>query len=102
MVFRIDATNQGSAANGNDVDVSNLQLWDVLPAGIRCAQVSAISDAGSCTDPGDAGQPSFTGNGTLSAIVWTGATVAALPAGSVQDLQLHRHHPGRGERVDRC
>ncbi|MEO9237690.1 MAG: DUF11 domain-containing protein, partial [Jatrophihabitantaceae bacterium] len=84
VVFRVDATNQGSAGNGNgnNVDVSNLQLWDVLPAGISCTQVSAITDSGNCTNPGDAGQPSFTGNGTLSAIVWTGASVAALPAGS--------------------
>ena len=62
VTFRVDASNQGSVANANNVDVSNLQLWDVLPAGIRCAQLSAISDGGSCTDPGDPGQPSFTGN----------------------------------------
>lgn len=82
VVYRVDATNNGTAGNATNVDVSNLQLWDVLPAGVACAQVSAISDSGSCTNPGDAGQPSFTGNGTLSAIVWTGALVPALPAGS--------------------
>ncbi|HJQ02696.1 MAG TPA: hypothetical protein VJ851_13935, partial [Jatrophihabitans sp.] len=82
VTFRVDASNQGSVANANNVDVSNFQLWDVLPAGIRCAQVSAISDSGTCTDPGDAGQPTFTNNGMLSAIVWTGAAVPALPAGS--------------------
>jgi uncharacterized repeat protein (TIGR01451 family)/fimbrial isopeptide formation D2 family protein/LPXTG-motif cell wall-anchored protein len=84
VTFRVDASNQGSVANANNVDVSNLQLWDVLPAGIRCAQVSAISDSGNCTNPGDAGQPSFTNNGTLSAIVWTGASVPALAAGAAK------------------
>ncbi len=81
VVFRIDANNNGSAVNANAVAVDNLQLWDMLPPGIRCADISAISDAGSCTNPGDAGQPSFAGNGTLSAIVWTGATVPPLAAG---------------------
>lgn len=82
VVFRVDASNEGTLADANDLDVSDLDLWDVLAAGIRCAQVSAISDGGTCTDPGDAGQPSFTGNGALSAIVWTGSALPALPAGA--------------------
>jgi uncharacterized repeat protein (TIGR01451 family)/fimbrial isopeptide formation D2 family protein/LPXTG-motif cell wall-anchored protein len=81
VVFRVDATNNGSAGNGNNVPITGMTLWDVLPAGITCAMLSAVSDAGTCTNPGDGGQPSFTGNGTRSAIVWTYATSLA-PAAS--------------------
>lgn len=81
VVFRIDATNNGSAADANDVPITGMQIWDVLPAGTGCAAVSAVSDAGTCTDPGDPSQPSFTGNGSKSAIVWNYASALA-PAAS--------------------
>ena len=81
VVFRVDATNNGSAANNNNVPITGIKLWDVLPAGIGCALVSAISDGGACTNPGDAGQPSFAGNGSKSAIVWNYGTSLA-PAAS--------------------
>jgi uncharacterized repeat protein (TIGR01451 family)/fimbrial isopeptide formation D2 family protein/LPXTG-motif cell wall-anchored protein len=81
VTFRIDATNNGSQANANDVPITGLQLWDVLPAGIGCAAVSAVSDGGSCTNPGDPGQPSFTGNTSKSAIVWNYAASLAAGAG---------------------
>lgn len=80
VVFRVDATNNGTAANANNVPITGLNTWDVLPTGISCAQISAISDSGTCTDPGDAGQPSFTGNDTRSAIVWALGT--PLPPGA--------------------
>ncbi|MFL6163229.1 MAG: LPXTG cell wall anchor domain-containing protein [Jatrophihabitantaceae bacterium] len=94
VTFRIDASNTGSAADANDVPITGLTVWDVLPAGIGCAVVSAISDGGGCTDPGDPAQPSFTGNTSKSAIVWSyGSALAAaathtfdytvtIPAGS--------------------
>ena len=79
VVYRVDLTNNGSVANANAVPVSGIKVWDVLPAGITCANVpaAAISDAGVCTDPGDAGQPSFTGNATLSAVTWPRASALA-------------------------
>ncbi|MGI8666864.1 MAG: hypothetical protein ACR2N4_12660, partial [Jatrophihabitans sp.] len=80
VVFRVDATNNGTAANANNVPITAMSAWDVLPTGIACAQVSAISDGGTCTNPGDAGQPSFTGNATRSAIVWTYGTSLAPAA----------------------
>ncbi len=80
VVFRVDATNNGSATNSNNIPITGMNLWDVLPVGINCAAVSAISDAGTCTNPGDAGQPSFTGNGTRSAIVWNYGTSLAPAA----------------------
>jgi uncharacterized repeat protein (TIGR01451 family)/fimbrial isopeptide formation D2 family protein len=78
--FRVDATNNGSAANSNNIPISGLTMWDVLPAGITCAMVSAISDAGTCTNPGAAGQPSFAGNTSQSAIVWSYTTSLAPAA----------------------
>lgn len=82
VVFEVEVGNAGSAANGNAVDVDDLRLWDVLPAGLRCAQLSGISDGGACTDPGAPGHPDFAGNADLSALVWDGTGVAALPAGA--------------------
>ncbi|MEO6501206.1 MAG: hypothetical protein ABIQ09_04765 [Jatrophihabitantaceae bacterium] len=87
VVFQIAVGNAGSAATGNAVDVDDLRLWDVLPAGLRCAQLSAISDGGACTDPAAPGHPSFTGNASLSAVAWNGAGVAALPAGASKSYQ---------------
>ncbi|HEX8095858.1 hypothetical protein, partial [Jatrophihabitans sp.] len=87
VVFDIDAGNAGSAATSNAVDVGDLQLWDVLPAGLRCAQLSAITDGGTCTDPAAPGHPSFAGNASLSAVLWNGAGTPALPAGATKSYQ---------------
>lgn len=87
VVFGIEVSNNGSAANSNDVDIENLQLWDVLPAGIGCAQLAWISDSGACTDPGAPGQPSFSGSASLSAVVWDGAATPALSAGTAKTYQ---------------
>ncbi len=81
VVFRIDATNNGSAANANNLPITGVKVWDVLPPGVPCGAVSAVSDSGACTNPGDAGQPSFTGNGSRSAIVWNYASALAPAAG---------------------
>lgn len=83
-VFRVDVTNGGTTANANAVPVSNTQVWDVLAAGVTCAQVSAVSDGGTCTDPGDPGQPSFAANATRSAVTWTLA--AALAPGASREV----------------
>ncbi len=56
--------------NNGTEDVVGPDVWDRLPAGVRCADVSAITSGGACTNPGDAGHPSFALNGTLSAIRW--------------------------------
>ncbi len=82
--YRVDVTNNGSLANSNALAVSNVIVWDVLPAGIACTNVPTVNDSGVCTDPVDAGQPSFTGNATRSAIVWT--TAAPLAAGATRTL----------------
>jgi uncharacterized repeat protein (TIGR01451 family) len=87
VLFEVEVGNTGSAATSNAVPVSDVRLWDVLPAGLRCAQLSAISDGGLCTDPAAPGHPSFAGNASLSALVWSGAGVAALPAGASKSYQ---------------
>ena len=56
VTFRVDVSN------GGDLDAEDAVVWDQLQDGITCAEVSAISDAGSCS-------------GTR--ITWTGVDVAA-------------------------
>ncbi|WP_181034295.1 isopeptide-forming domain-containing fimbrial protein [Arthrobacter sp. GMC3] len=56
-------------------EVSNVDVWDVLPLPLRCADISNISDGGVCTNPGDMNQPSFAGSDTKSAIRWTSDAV---------------------------
>lgn len=87
VVFDITVGNAGSVAASNAVHVTNLQLWDVLPAGVRCAQLSAISDGGACTDPAGPGHPSFAGNASLSALRWDGAGAPTLAAGATKSYQ---------------
>lgn len=81
--YTVTVTNNGSAPEHSDRDVVGPDVWDVLPAGIRCADVSAISDGGACTDPGAPGHPAFTGNGAASAIRWNlPDSVVLAPAAS--------------------
>jgi uncharacterized repeat protein (TIGR01451 family)/fimbrial isopeptide formation D2 family protein len=62
--FKVDVTNGGTTPIGD------VEAWDVLPAPFTCATVSAITDGGTCTDPGDAGHPTFSARATQSAIRW--------------------------------
>jgi fimbrial isopeptide formation D2 family protein/uncharacterized repeat protein (TIGR01451 family) len=57
--FRVDVTNAGSA------DASSSRVWDVLPAGMTCADIQAgtISDGGTC-------------NALANRLQWTGIPVA--------------------------
>ena len=34
VTYRVDVTNDGSAANFNDRDIISPDVWDALPAGI--------------------------------------------------------------------
>ena len=73
VTYRIDATNDGS------LDAENAELWDVLPAGIDCGDVSNISDAGTC-------------NAAQSRIEWMGI---AIPAGATTTLTYDVAIPGK-------
>lgn len=77
--YRLAVTNAGTGA-----DVSAIAVWDVLPASADCGDVSAVSDGGACTDPGDSGHPTFTDRATRSAVRWVlPADVAAGDSTSV-------------------
>ena len=86
VTFRVDLHNNGTAANGNDVDILSPDVWDVLPLGITCADISAISDGGACTNPNSPTQPTFSGNGTHSAIRWQLPAAPALAPGATRTL----------------
>ncbi len=81
LEYTVAVTDNGTAANRNDIDVIGPDVWDVLPAGLSCAAVSSVSDGGVCTDPLQPDHPTFASNGTLSAIRWDLAdTVRIAPA----------------------
>jgi large repetitive protein len=70
--FTIDLFHAGSASNGTDYSVRGLEVWDVLPQPLRCADVTTISNPlfATCFDSGAPGHPTFAGDATRSAIVW--------------------------------
>jgi hypothetical protein len=41
--FRIDLTNDGSAATSTNYSVGGVDLWDVLPEHVRCVDVGNIT-----------------------------------------------------------
>lgn len=86
VTFRIDLTNNGTADNQNNLDVQSLDVWDVLPAGITCAAITAVSNGGACTNPGQPGHPTFTGNGSLSAIRWQPGAGYVITPGQTRQL----------------
>ncbi len=86
VTFRVDLHNDGTAANDNALDMLSPDVWDVLPLGITCADISAASDGGLCTDPGDPTQPTFSGSGTQSAIRWRLPASPALAPGGTRTL----------------
>jgi uncharacterized repeat protein (TIGR01451 family)/fimbrial isopeptide formation D2 family protein len=91
--FTVTTRNDGAAANRNAVPVVGPTVWDRLPVGIRCAQVSMISDGGVCTDPGQGGHPSFVGNGTRSAIVWDRPRTVTIAPGATMALTYRVTYP---------
>ena len=93
VTYRLDVYNDGNAASSNDYSVRGLDIWDVLPLGITCSQVSNITNFiddsfggpvyGVCTNPGDSGQPTFEDRATNSAIRWTFPVDPTDPNGGV-------------------
>ncbi len=47
--YTITVSNQGTAANGNAVPMKDIAVRDLLPTGVDCSLVSAISDGGTCS-----------------------------------------------------
>jgi large repetitive protein len=91
VTYRIDLTNDGSTASSNDYSIRGLEVWDALPFGVDCDDVSNITNLiddpfggpvlGVCTNPPDAGHPSFAEAATRSAIRWTFPVDAGGPGG---------------------
>ncbi|WP_442214531.1 isopeptide-forming domain-containing fimbrial protein [Specibacter sp. RAF43] len=77
VLFHVAVKNTSGTNNTVPQSLSNLDVWDVLPLPLTCADVSGPTDGGKCTDPGDANQPTFTGRDKRSAIRWSGAVTLA-------------------------
>ncbi|WP_426243307.1 hypothetical protein [Nocardioides sp. LHG3406-4] len=80
--FTVATTNDGTSADLTDVPVVGPDVWDVLPLGIRCADVTAIDNGGVCTDPGVGGHPAFDGSTALSAIRWDRPDAVTIAPGA--------------------
>jgi uncharacterized repeat protein (TIGR01451 family)/fimbrial isopeptide formation D2 family protein len=82
--FKVDVANEGTTP------VGAVQVWDVLPAPFTCASVTAVTDGGTCTDPGATGHPTFSGSATASAIRWTlpAAVAAGTTSGVTYDVTV--------------
>ncbi|MBD8869170.1 DUF11 domain-containing protein [Nocardioides donggukensis] len=93
VAFTVSVRNDGTAADLTDRPVIGPDAWDRLPVGITCLDVSAISDGGACTDPGDATHPDFAGNGTRSAVRWDLPDATEVAAGAALDLDYRVTYP---------
>ncbi|MCA0294661.1 MAG: DUF11 domain-containing protein [Actinobacteria bacterium] len=69
VVFRIDVSNLASAGEINGDTILAPDVWDVLPDGITCANISTISDSGVCYDAGATGRPALASGNTTSAVI---------------------------------
>jgi large repetitive protein len=98
VVFRIDVSNPATSS----VSVHSAQTWDVLPNGIRCADISAITpNDGVCTDPGSPDQPTFASASTNSAIVWNRPASEVIdPGASVTYFYTMTIPPGQSVSTD--
>lgn len=71
VVFRVDLQNLSNTDDVNAATIASPDVWDVLPAGITCADIQTISNGGTCYDPGASGRPNLTnGDATSSMIRW--------------------------------
>ncbi|MET3803063.1 putative repeat protein (TIGR01451 family)/fimbrial isopeptide formation D2 family protein [Nakamurella sp. UYEF19] len=96
--FRIDLSHLGAAATGTDRSVSNIGVWDVLPAPFTCADVTASATFGQeCRDAGALNEwhPSVTGR---SIIRWT--IPGSLAAGGSTRLDYTVTVPQVGPAID--
>jgi uncharacterized repeat protein (TIGR01451 family)/fimbrial isopeptide formation D2 family protein len=69
VTFRIDLQNLAKSGDVNGDAISQPDVWDVLPAGITCAAISAISNAGICYDAGATDRPVLASGDTTSSII---------------------------------
>ena len=80
LQYKVSVTNP--AGTGGAYPISNVSVWDALPAGIVCAAVDVSASGGTCTNTPPTGESStFSGH---SFIVW--AAVGPIASGASKDL----------------
>ncbi len=85
--YTVAVTNSGAVATNNALDVVGPDVYDVLPVGVTCADVSAISDAGLCFNPAQAGYPGLRGGfAGRSVIRWDLPASVVLSPGTTRPL----------------
>jgi len=69
VTFRLDLQNLAQSGDVNADTITSPDVWDVLPAGITCAALTAISNAGTCYDAGATGRPGLSNGDTASSVI---------------------------------
>ena len=76
--FRVDISNSGAIA------ATTPTIWDMLASGQTCAEISAISNGGTCYATGSTDVPLGVGSSTATVthatIVWTGSDIPLIAA----------------------
>ena len=98
VTFRVDLPQRRDRGQRQRAPISPPEVWDVLPTGITLRAISAISDGGACTNPGDADHPTFSGSGTHSAVRWQLPATPTLAPGASATLTLRHDDPRRRQR----
>ncbi|RWZ46596.1 DUF11 domain-containing protein [Labedella phragmitis] len=78
--YRLSVSNTGTAAAGTDVPVGSVTVWDALPVGVACEDVSGITAGGTC-GPAPAGIAAS--HADRDVILWT---IASLAPSAVSEL----------------
>jgi uncharacterized repeat protein (TIGR01451 family)/fimbrial isopeptide formation D2 family protein len=69
VTFRIDLHNLATSGDVNADAITSPDVWDVLPAGITCSAITAVSNAGTCYDAGAPGRPGLSSGDTTSSVI---------------------------------
>lgn len=69
VTFRLDLQNLAQSGDVNADAISSPDVWDVLPAGITCSAITAVSNAGTCYDAGAPGRPGLSSGDTTSSVI---------------------------------
>ncbi|MBA8989115.1 putative repeat protein (TIGR01451 family)/fimbrial isopeptide formation D2 family protein [Curtobacterium pusillum] len=80
LQYEVSVTNP--TGTGGSYPISNVSVWDALPAGITCAAVDASGSGGTCTDTPPTGASSTFSK--RSFLVWTG--VGPIASGTTTNL----------------
>ncbi|WP_420369015.1 isopeptide-forming domain-containing fimbrial protein [Curtobacterium sp. L1-20] len=89
LQYKVSVTNP--TGTGGSYPISNVAVWDALPAGIACSAVDASASSGTCTDTPPTGASSTFSK--RSFVVWTG--VGPIASGATQDLLYTMQVPAR-------